>query len=171
MGNTKKNHFKFPFLIGLLLLLAILIPIFIYLIIFYHHPLSDNGSNWGDFGNYLGGILNPIIGIFNVVVLVYLTLKVSELDNVRNERALELQRELGIKKIKYKSYKEINALFLRISFVSIDEGKLIDGNKYLKLKSEFISITTSCLDLFKSLNVQRINKIADLIFNMEVCKR
>ena len=93
MGNTKKNHFKFPFLIGLLLLLAILIPIFIYLIIFYHHPLSDNGSNWGDFGNYLGGILNPIIGIFNVVVLVYLTLKVSELDNVRNERALELQRE------------------------------------------------------------------------------
>ena len=52
------------------------IPIIIYPINFWNHKFSDDPSDWGTFGDYLGGVLNPIlaiIGLFITVALAYLS--------------------------------------------------------------------------------------------------
>jgi len=163
---NKINKSVIGIAIGLLILA--LIPVGIFMAKFYNQDFSDSGANWSEFGSYFGGILNPIIAIANVLVLTYLTLKVSEFENNRNEKALQFQKDLANQHIKYQSFKDINALFLRISHVSIDDGKLIDDNKYLKLKLEFHSIISPCVNLFNSLETNRINRIGELIFDLGV---
>jgi uncharacterized membrane protein len=154
--------------IAIVLLIVALIPVVFFIAKFYNQDISSSGTDWSDFGSYFGGILNPIIAISNVLVLIYLTLKVSEFENNRNEKSLIFQKDLAVQQIKYQSFKDVNALFLRISHVSIDDGKLIDDKKYLKLKIEFNSIISPCVNLFNSLEPIRINRIGSLIFDYGV---
>lgn len=150
------------------LILLSLIPVIIFIIRFHNHELSNESINWSEFASYFTEILTPIISIINILVLVYLTLKISKIEDERSQKSIDLQKILFEKEIKYQAYREVNNLFLRISNVSIDERKLIDDDKYPKLKFEFLSIVSPYVDLFNSLETNRLNKIGDLIFNMGV---
>ncbi len=59
----------------------LIIPTVIYLGNFGGYKLSDSPGDWGVFGDYLGGVLNPLLSIVNLIVLGYLTVFVSEQDN------------------------------------------------------------------------------------------
>lgn len=39
---------------------------------FWGHPLSQSPSDWGVFGDYVGGVLNPIIGLLTLIATVFL---------------------------------------------------------------------------------------------------
>ena len=50
---------------------------------FNKSPLSIAPSDWGTFGDYIGGILNPIIGITNIIVLIYISFLISKYEDKR----------------------------------------------------------------------------------------
>lgn len=61
-----------------------------YLVRFHAHPFGDPDS-WGQFGDFLGGLLNPLVGIVTVL-LVLETLRVTRREAADNRAALEHQR-------------------------------------------------------------------------------
>lgn len=67
-------------LLGLLLLFLLVAPILVYWLNFKGYGVSDNPSNWGVFGDYIGGVLNPFIAFLNLGILIYLTVFVSRED-------------------------------------------------------------------------------------------
>ena len=73
-----------------------------------------DSADWGSFGDFIGGISNPIIGIVNVLVLFYLTLKISEIDE-RNRSVDKINRENeNLDRIRLEGFKELNSFFLRL---------------------------------------------------------
>lgn len=58
-------------------IIAILIPVYWFNSQFKHHDISNNIAAWGNFGDYFGGILNPIISFSSLVLLGYLTVIVA----------------------------------------------------------------------------------------------
>jgi uncharacterized membrane protein len=55
----------------------------IFILKFGFSPLPDTKGEWGSAGDYFGGFLNPIIGLINVLVLIYISLLVSKKDDQR----------------------------------------------------------------------------------------
>jgi hypothetical protein len=63
-----------------------------YIVAFRKHPLTADAEAWGQFGDFLGGTVNPIIGFLTLVALVLtLTLQNRQLRLSSNE--LRLSRE------------------------------------------------------------------------------
>lgn len=69
------------------------------LFIYWKHFFSDLGyavsteaGDWGAFGDYFGGILNPIVGMATLV-LVAITLKLTREALAQNEKALKMSAE------------------------------------------------------------------------------
>ncbi len=98
----KDGHLNIK-LITYLLLFLIFIVIFPYSIKFYRTVLSDDPGNWGEFGDYIGGILNPIFTLINIILLLYLAKIVNQKEDQRI-----------IDELKYKDYKEITQKFYKI---------------------------------------------------------
>lgn len=99
----------------------------------FHNGLSEKNEVWGTFGDYLGGILNPIIAAF----AFYLIAKTYELQ----KRELEATRSLL--EVSTNAQKEqlklaaltaiINSNLTRIGFlksekISLEQGTLKDSN-------------------------------------------
>ena len=58
----------------------------LYLARFYSQPISDSADKWGQFGDYLGGVVNPIIGLATVVLIAMsLVTQRQELRATQNE--------------------------------------------------------------------------------------
>jgi len=60
---------------GVILVALFFGPLIAYISNFRKGHISSSPDDWGTFGDYLGGFLNPILGILNILVLVYLTFK------------------------------------------------------------------------------------------------
>ena len=62
------KHFKIYLIITVsVFILLIVVPTIGYIINFWGTSISKNSSDWGTFGDYFGGILNPVIGITNII--------------------------------------------------------------------------------------------------------
>lgn len=60
-----------------------------YLINFWGVPISEKADVWGQFGDYLGGVLNPLFGFLSVLaLLIALVLQMRELKLSRESLAL-----------------------------------------------------------------------------------
>lgn len=88
--NLKVNFQKIQ-CCAIILGIICFIPIVIYLINFGKHEFSDNPADWGTFGDYVGGVLNPIlalIGLFITVALAYLSDKWNKTSLLKQERTV-----------------------------------------------------------------------------------
>lgn len=56
--------------------------------------LSDKPEIWSSFGDYLGGILNPIIAFFGTIILGYLTYEVSKQSSDENRNLFLFQQRI-----------------------------------------------------------------------------
>lgn len=59
------------------------IPIIFYICNFSGRQLSDDPSGWGTFGDFIGGTINPIIGLLNLGLLLAISIYVSKFDSHR----------------------------------------------------------------------------------------
>jgi hypothetical protein len=57
---------------------------------------TDPGT-WGQFGDYLGGLLNPLFALLNVVVVAYIAISVQKLNDTEKKR--EEQSEERVKTV------------------------------------------------------------------------
>lgn len=72
---------KLIFILVVVSFCILTIPTVIYLGNFGAYKISDSPGDWGVFGDYIGGVLNPLLSIVNLIVLGYLTIFVSEQDS------------------------------------------------------------------------------------------
>lgn len=86
MASEKKNSTKLNFLN---LILGVAIVLFFGLLIIYYFNIFDldttKKSDWGTFGDFIGGTLNPIFALFSLFAIIY-TIKIQT-------EELELSRE------------------------------------------------------------------------------
>lgn len=73
-----------------------LVTVLVFAANFHAVPISEQADAWGQFGDYVGGVLNPVFGFLSVLgLLVALVLQTKELRASRAALALS-QRELEL---------------------------------------------------------------------------
>lgn len=65
-------------ILGISVLALILLPIGIFYVKFRYHFISDNPTNWGVFGDFIGGTVGTITGIVSLIILSWLTYAVAK---------------------------------------------------------------------------------------------
>ena len=81
-GSINQYVKRFFWVLGLVLI----IPVGLFVVAFFDQRLSNKITDWGTFGDFIGGIYNPIIGLANLLVLIFISLIVAKLEG-RRERA------------------------------------------------------------------------------------
>ena len=83
--NFKKLNIKKFILIAVSIFCVIII---VYTSNFYDHSLSDKSADWGTFGDFIGGTLNPTLAFLSLIaILNTINIQSKELSN--SSRALE----------------------------------------------------------------------------------
>jgi uncharacterized membrane protein len=65
----------------------------------FQGTLSNAGADWGQFGDYVGGVLNPIFGLLALIALLFTIslqsreLRVASIELARSSEALDAQNE------------------------------------------------------------------------------
>lgn len=77
----KLKHFKY--LIGGTIILSA-IPVIWYWCKFGSFRTSANKADWGTFGDYLGGLLNPFISLLTLAVTIYIAISINEYEKKRD---------------------------------------------------------------------------------------
>jgi hypothetical protein len=77
-------------------------PIVLFIVQFAHLPLSENPKNWGEAGDYFGGMLNPIISLVGVAVTIYIAYHVQKLSKQQGAQQMEIQKKLLLTEFRYK---------------------------------------------------------------------
>jgi uncharacterized protein YukE len=76
--------------------LLCLFPIVFYVVNFGQTDISANPENWGVFGDFFGGILNPVISCVNLALLIAISIYVARMDTNRQTN-----------EFRYKAYTEL----------------------------------------------------------------
>jgi len=63
----------------------ITVPLIVYIINFWDTDFSNNSKDWANFGSYMNGVLAPVMALIGV----YITIRISEISEKRNETAIE----------------------------------------------------------------------------------
>jgi hypothetical protein len=145
-----QNFMKSKTLIRNLLIItaiAIVATISVYYLNFSDQVISKSSSDWGTFGDFIGGILNPVFAFLNLLVLAYLTLKITEDDNNRNLFAVyEAAKPLG----EFNTVGEESKL--RISYHNCGFGPLKISNISIKFEdkeySSFIPLFSDVKNIY-----------------------
>lgn len=83
------------------------IPPIFYIKNFYNYSISDETSDWGAFSDFLGGVWNPICSLANLLVLIWLTLTVKEIEAKREKNKLSIEKGFSISQLRLETYKDL----------------------------------------------------------------
>lgn len=81
--------------------LAAIAVIAIYINTFSENRLSSSPETWGQLGDYMGGLLNPILSLINICVFVILTLVIQRATDKNNEEALNSAKRVALMQMKH----------------------------------------------------------------------
>jgi uncharacterized membrane protein len=138
---------------------AIAIYIFVVLRIYFtHYKGFSTNADWGTFGDYFGGTLNPILSFLSLIAVLYtITLQTHELKLSREEI------ERSIKKDEDKDLKILNTALLNISL----QLNTINNIKILLSNFETLDEKAFCMPAVKNFYTVvkiDINEIALILF-------
>lgn len=72
----------------LLCIIAVATPIFFYVKDFYELPRSTNPADWGTFGDFFGGILNPILSLLTLIVTIMIAVYLNRIERRNHEETV-----------------------------------------------------------------------------------
>lgn len=129
-----------------------------YIWIFHNQEISKNSENWGQFGDYFGGILNPILSLFNLLVLYVIFLKESErheeLESAENKRHIQILHD------SVRPYGEFHLSLvneIKITFKNHGVGPLIIKRIYVERDGQRIPDLAQSLSAVYFENAKKIN--------------
>lgn len=134
------------FLILITSISLILIPIAFFTIKFQDYNLSNNISDWGAFGSFVGGTVSTVVSILNLGILIYITLLVSKITSKENKKLYLYQRRIEAFESLMKFHPSINIIFYRLNHIISELDRKIREEKYdelsidSELMKEFYSI-------------------------------
>lgn len=88
-NNKKYDALDVVFGVACLLVVIVFLT---YIVNFWNRPIATDASSWGAFGDYIGGVINPILGFFSFMALL-ITLDLQRKQLNKTEEQLELNRE------------------------------------------------------------------------------
>jgi flagellar motility protein MotE (MotC chaperone) len=141
-----KKELKALLIVTLLLGVICFLVIYPYSYNFNKYDFSDKPSDWGSYGDYIGGILNSIFTFVNILILIFLTLYIREKDDT------------------YKDYKQLK---IEIEVIDFSHDKI--NIAYLKQVNKQVRMLTSYDMLFKS-NSLRESYLKGINGSIEVLK-
>ena len=128
MWNTITNWIRLHFL--LILIVTAVLPILIYVLMFYDCKLSDNPADWGVFGDYIGGVYS----VFIALLVVYVTRNLSRRDEEKRLKK-EALREVYKQITNIQQKQTIDHRKLPKLYKLIEDSKLfINDDFYERLK-------------------------------------
>lgn len=71
LSHIKNKDYKKLILISTLVLYVMCFTGSLFVSQFYSSELSYNTEKWGQFGDYLGGVLNPILSFITILLLLW----------------------------------------------------------------------------------------------------
>lgn len=110
-------------------------------------PLSCDPAHWGQFGDYLGGVLNPLIGLSTLIATCVIAMSVQrltqlQLDQQQSSSDLQIrtQKTLLLTQFRYelilKFQHQADAIFLKLDNVVLLEKEKISPDVFHDLNDE-----------------------------------
>ncbi len=120
----------------ILLLVVLLIPIGVYVNKFWNNELSDNKGDWGTFGDFVGGLLNPVISVLTLALTAVIAIMLHSRDKKRqdDEAKRNVQPELvtNLQKVFYCNSSDLDGVPYPLSFSYEDyERKTSQPSSYI----------------------------------------
>ncbi|WP_299210259.1 hypothetical protein [uncultured Dokdonia sp.] len=162
------NKKQWLILLFIILSVVFVAPIIIFIYHFFVWPptFSNDLSDWSSVGGYFGGILGPISGIANIVVLWYITILVEKANTQRAFKdEMFAVRQFNIKLMQSsfvdieKKFKEVDAAQI-FELINTIEDRDITEEVFLKEKRV---IKRSFLNLFNEVDFFKNNQ--SLVFD------
>lgn len=128
-----KEH-KTKFFIGFIILcfVSIAIPILLFTYNFWNQKMSSTISDWGTFGDFMGGTINTLVSLISLIVLGYLTYLVGKQSNEANKENNLLLRRL-------EAFNELSDFMPKMDFQIKETSKCVNILNE-NLKNNFLSI-------------------------------
>jgi hypothetical protein len=92
--------------IYLVLVLSVLLCVGSFIMNFHSLPISRNSESWGQLGDYIGGLMNPIISIINVLVAIRIANAVNTFTEQQTKKQLDAQKEMVRTQLLYEVLKD-----------------------------------------------------------------
>ncbi|MCK0147767.1 hypothetical protein MWU78_19090 [Arenibacter sp. F26102] len=105
-------------------IIAILIPTVLFVLQFKSYSISNSIAEWGSFGDYFGGILNPIISFASLVLLGYITVIVAKNSNKENYI-------LNVKLRRMDAYKELTEFSPTLNSLATALSDFFDQTEFI----------------------------------------
>jgi hypothetical protein len=125
MEEPKSIYSKADYVRLFILLVFVLGVVGSYLYVFRSNPLSQDPNDWGVFGDYIGGLLNPVVATFALILLwISVGIQRKELkatrealdENVIEQRNILKTNNVGIRVQAIAS--KLNSLHLKMDVLS-----------------------------------------------------
>lgn len=103
------------------------VPVTTYISQFWHHNISDEPSNWGVFGDYIGGVYNVLTSL----LVAYISYKISKMQTrgeYTRSTAIDILNQIQTMKTKNYHHKSIDKLRRQAKENETYIGKLLKDN-------------------------------------------
>lgn len=74
----------------------------------FNGDISSDPAVWGQYGDFIGGSMNPIFGLVNIIALVYLTYEISHTDERRAKEALNAQKLITLTQMRLEAVNQLS---------------------------------------------------------------
>lgn len=149
------------------IIICLILVVFLYLGHF-HSGLSNQMRDWSDFGNYFTGLLTPLLTIINIVVLVELTIAVSDADKSRTTAEIKTQKDLLLLQMRrqsIESFSQIMNHYFNNKYLEEDTKRVVAYvSEYLQT---FIETDFQYFDFGENTNIVK-RKINSLKLNIDI---
>lgn len=161
----------------LITIIVIAAPIYFYVKDFHALQRSTDPADWGTFGDYFGGILNPIISLLTLIVTVVIAFYLSRIEKRNHEETVHNPVKpffvIGDGHF-YSSDISINKVTVEKDYYDYDEPQAPAGafdhlnkNFYLKVSNKGLGVAT---DVIVSFEIDLIELRTTLQFDDEKIK-
>ena len=136
-----------------------------YLWKFNDGTFSTNKGDWGTFGDYFGGILNPLAGVVSLILLSHVSLQVAKIDENRSKTEIASQKAIALSNLKIDAYKKLDKLLSKFENTVIPPNPGT-ADKLLLLREQYINyfiIYTHLIDFKGSNSADVIEMMTQII--------
>lgn len=142
MKKWLKNNWLLVLFVGIIITIALTVIIF-YVYNFGNNKLSNDTGDWGTFGDYIGGTLNPILAFFSFLALCYTI-------NLQNKQLQRTDEQLAQNKL---------ALEQNAKALELNNQELNNSTEQLKLSAK------AQLEMEKTQRIQRFEGLFTYMAN------
>ena len=166
---TSKKH---VYILTLMVLVGVLIAYFYQ----FHNGLSQSPSDWGNFADYICGLLTPLLALLNIIVFIDLTKSIEnnrlavekakdKEQELRQQRDIEHQKQMLVFQLRVEEVRRFDSVLENVLFSNADEYHGGIPLSMVKAATYIESFIRNKIDLFdfKSDKEQEtfINKLKD----------